>query len=170
VQLSQYDAPSKLWYLPAGQSSQPVIADVGVYFPASQLLQLSTADVIENFPTEHAVHVLAPAVEPVLVIEPAEQELQSASSSEPSASAYSPAMQSVQAATLDEVEYLPLAHTVHVIAPAAVPLFVIEPAAHSAQDPSLELVDHLPDAHRLHSAAPRASPLPVIEPAWQSMQ
>jgi hypothetical protein len=100
-----------------------------------------------------------------LVIEPAGQLPQSAASFEPSFCVYLPTVQSVQAATLDEVEYLPFAHTVHAVAPAAVPLFVIEPAAQSAQDASLELVDHLPATQRLHSAAPRASPLSVIEPA-----
>jgi len=157
--------PSLACFVPAAQSSQAVIPDAGVYFPALQLLQLSRAGVLENVPAAHAVHVLAPAVEPVLVIEPAGQLPQSAASFEPSFCVYLPTVQSVQAATLDEVEYLPFAHTVHAVAPAAVPLFVIEPAAQSAQDASLELVDHLPATQRLHSAAPRASPLSVIEPA-----
>ena len=72
-------------------------------------------------------------------------------------SMYSPAMQSVQKpsldppqprrppaghkaqlvheATFDAVEYVPTAHAVHELAPAAVPVFVIDPAAQSVQYP-----------------------------------
>ena len=69
---------------------------------------------------------------------------------------YSPAMQSVQKpsldppqprrppagheaqlvheATFDAVEYSPAAHAVHELAPAAVPVFVIDPAIHTLQN------------------------------------
>ena len=50
---------------------------------------------------------------PVFVIEPAEQALHDA--------------------TFDAVEYRPGAHSVHVVAPALTPVFVIEPATHNSQ-------------------------------------
>ena len=51
--------------------------------------------------------MLAPASEPVFVIDPAAHSAQSLASSEPSDSTYRPAAQSIHAATLDAVEYLP---------------------------------------------------------------
>ena len=39
--------------------------------------------------------------------------------------------QSVQLAAAEVVEYLPAAHSTHVVAPAAEPVFVIEPAPHA---------------------------------------
>ena len=71
-----------------------------------------TAD-IEYLPVAHAVHVVAPSAEPLLVTEPAPQ--------------------SMQDATFDAVEYLPAPHAVHFVALAAVPVSVIDPAAHSEQ-------------------------------------
>ena len=40
-------------------------------------------------------------------------------------------MHLVQACTFDANEYLPFAHGVHVVAPAEVPVFVLEPAGQS---------------------------------------
>ena len=72
------------------------------------------ADITEYLPAPHSVHELAPALVPVLVIEPAPQ--------------------SLHAATFDAVEYLPAAHAAHAVAPAAEPVSVIEPAWHGAQN------------------------------------
>jgi hypothetical protein len=55
---------------PAVHDSHEALPASLVYSPAPQFLQLSTADVLENIPAAHAVHVLAPAAEPVLVMEP----------------------------------------------------------------------------------------------------
>ena len=65
---------------------------------------------------------------PVFVTEPAAHTTQSLASSEPVVSTYVPNAQSSQADTLDEVEYLPTAHVVHLIAPVLLPLSVTEPA------------------------------------------
>ena len=64
-------------------------------------------------PTAQAVHVVAPVLAPVFVIEPAAQ--------------------SKHDATFEAVEYLPPSHFSHLIAPAPVPVFVTDPAAHSEQ-------------------------------------
>ena len=76
-------------------------------------MHAATFDAIEYLPTAHAVHVVAPALVPVLVMEPA--------------------VQPIQTPTLDAVEYLPAAHAVQVVAPAEEPVFVMEPGAHSEQ-------------------------------------
>ena len=60
-------------------------------------------------PAAHSVHVLAPELLPVLVMEPAAQV-----EHEPS----------VEAAA-----YVPAAHSVHVLAPELLPVLVMEPAA-----------------------------------------
>ena len=49
------------------------------------------------------------------------------------ASPHLPAVQSVHAATFDAVVYVPASHAVHVVAPALVPVSVIEPAWQLAQ-------------------------------------
>ena len=63
------------------------------------------------------------------------------------------AAQVMQAATFDAVEYVPLAHGVHVVAPAAVLVLVIEPAGQSMQSEA--------------SSEPR---VPTYLPAVQAMQ
>ena len=83
------------------------------YRPVAQLIHASMFDAVEYLPTSHAVHLVAPALVPVLVMEPA--------------------VQFVHDTTVEAVEYLPAAHVVQFVAPAAAPVFVIEPAAHSAQ-------------------------------------
>ena len=64
-------------------------------------------------PAAHALHIVAPVLLPVFVIEPAAHV--------------------VHVATFDAVEYSPAAHAVHELAPAAVPVSVIEPARHTLQ-------------------------------------
>ena len=71
----------------------------------------------------------------------------------------------MHAATFDAVEYLPAAHAVHIVAPAAGPVFVIEPALHVAHDESVDTVEYLLGPHSVHVVAPVPLPLFVIEPA-----
>jgi hypothetical protein len=106
---------------------------VSVIEPAGQSVHAATFDFFEYLPTSHSVHVTAPVLLPLSVIEPAAHVMQSDASSEATIPTYSPAGQSVHDATFDAVEYLPATHTVHVVAPALVPVSVIEPAAHTLQ-------------------------------------
>ena len=76
-------------------------------------MQAATFDAVEYLPTAHAVHVVAPALVPASVIEPAAQ--------------------SIHVKSVDFFEYLPAAHSSHVVAPALVPVLVIEPARHALQ-------------------------------------
>ena len=107
---------------------------------------------------------------------------------DPSLAAYLPAGHDVHLATCDALEYLPTAHALQMLAPVAVPVFVIEPAAHCAQSlasfepvvplyvPALQsvhaatfdAVEYLPTAHAVHVVAPVPAPASVIEPAAQS--
>ena len=130
-----------------------------------------TFDAVEYLPAAQWAHELAPAVDPVFVIEPAAHLLQSAALLEPVVPMYVPASQSVQAATFDAVEYLPTAHSVHVVAPVPVPVLVIEPAAQSVHDVAMfELIEYLPAMHAVHVFAPALVPLSVIDPAAHSEQ
>ena len=70
-----------------------------------------TFDDNEYEPTAQGVHVAAPALVPVSVMDPAPQVEHNA--------------------TFDDAEYKPGAQGVHVVAPAFVPVFVKEPALHS---------------------------------------
>ena len=79
-------------------------------------------------------------------------------------------MQSVHAATLDAVEYLPTAHAVHVVAPVLVPASVIEPAAQSMHDGTFDFVEYLPSAHAVHALAPALVPVLVVEPDTHTLQ
>ena len=63
-----------------------------------------------------------------MMIEPAPQDLQALWLVEPVTSTNLPALQLVQAATFEAIEYLPAVHGVHAEAPVPVPVFVIEPA------------------------------------------
>ena len=76
----------------------------------------------------------------------------------------------MHAVAFDAVEYLPTAHTVHVVAPVLVPVFVIEPAAQSAHDGTFDAFEYLPASHAVHVVAPVEEPLSVIEPAAHSEQ
>ena len=68
------------------------------------------------------------------------------------------------------VEYLPAAHSVHVVAPVAVPVFVIEPAAQSVHEATFELVEYLPATHGVQVFAPALVPVSAMEPAAHSEQ
>ena len=79
-------------------------------------------------------------------------------------------MQSVHVATFDAVEYLPTAHAVHVVAPALVPVLVMEPAAQSVHDGTLEAAEYLATAHAAQVVAPAEEPVFVMEPGAHSEQ
>ena len=70
----------------------------------------------------------------------------------------------------DITEYLPAPHSVHELAPALVPVFVIEPALQSVHAATFDAVEYLPAAHAAHAVAPAAEPVSVIEPAWHGAQ
>ena len=53
----------------------------------------------------------------------------------------------MQALTFDVVEYLPVAHAVQLVAPAADPVFVIEPAWQSVHEASLGSIECVPAVH-----------------------
>jgi hypothetical protein len=93
-------------------------------------------------------------------------------------------------ATLDAVEYLPTAHTVQMLAPMLMPVFVIEPAAHVAQSLAnaapivstyvpaaqpmqdvarFDAVEYCPMAQAVQVVAPVPAPLSVIEPDTQAV-
>ena len=76
----------------------------------------------------------------------------------------------MHAATFDAVEYLPTAHTVHVVAPVLVPVFVIEPASQSEHDGTFEAFEYLPASHAVHVVAPALAPVSVFEPATHTLQ
>ena len=76
----------------------------------------------------------------------------------------------MHAATFDAVEYLPTAHTVHVVAPVLAPVSVMEPATQLLHDATFDLVENLPAAHAVHKLAPAAGPVLVVEPGTQSEQ
>ena len=70
----------------------------------------------------------------------------------------------------DITEYLPAPHSVHELAPALVPVFVIEPAPQSVHAATFDAVEYLPAAHAAHAVAPAAEPVSVIEPPWHGAQ
>ena len=76
-------------------------------------MHAATFDAVEYLPTAHVVHVVAPVLVPVFVIEPAAQ--------------------SEHDFTSEASEYLPASHFAHAVAPALVPLSVLEPATHTLQ-------------------------------------
>ena len=116
------------------------------------------------------MHVVAPALSPVFVIEPAAHEMQSAAFVDPLPAAYRPATQSVHEAAVDAVEYLPATHAVHVVAPLAGPVFVIDPASQPTQDSTFDSLENLPASHAVQFRAPAAIPASVIDPAAHSGQ
>ena len=98
----------------AAQSLAKAEPVVSTYLPAVQPMHdVARLDAVEYCPTAQAVHVVAPVLLPLSVIEPAAQ--------------------AVQDGTSDAVEYSPAAHSSHELAPAAVPLSVREPAKQALQ-------------------------------------
>ena len=84
---------------------------------------------------------------------------------------------------------MPAAHAIHALAPAMVPVFVIDPAGHTLQSPSsfepavaaylptsqsvhalaFDAVEYLPTAHSVHVVAPIPVPVSVIDPAAHAL-
>ena len=127
-------------YLPTTHLVQvlaPVLAPVFVIEPAAQSAHDATLEAVEYLPALHSLHELAPSSLPVFVTEPASHCVHDVL---PATPAYLPAWQSLQAPT-DDPEYCPAAHAVHVVAPSADPVFVIEPASHSVHDATLDAVE-----------------------------
>ena len=143
---------------------------LAAYLPFGHDVHAFTFDSLEYLPTAHALQMLAPALVPVFVIEPAAHCAQSLASFEPVVPLYVPGPQSTHEATFDAVEYLPTAHAVHVVAPALVPASVIEPAAQSIHVKSVDFFEYLPAAHSSHVVAPALVPVLVIEPARHALQ
>ena len=97
---------------------------------------------------------------------------------------YWPDEQSVHLLTIEFVEYLPALHSLHELAPAPVPVLVIEPARHGSHDvrparseysPAWQSLhaatgdaECLPAAHAVHVVAPVAFPVFVTDPAAHS--
>ena len=102
----------------------------------------------EYVPAAQGVHVNAPGLVPVFVTEPAAHVLQEASPESPkypasqvlivwsepvvhwTVAAWAMVVQFEHDATFEDNEYKPGAQREHVVAPALVPVFVMEPAAH----------------------------------------
>ena len=141
-----------------------------MYCPAAQAAQKSMFDAVENVPAAHFVQVVAPAKEPVFVIDPGVHVMQRFAPSEPLVPTYLPALQSVHDATFDAIVNLPAAHSVHEVAPVLVPAFVIDPAAQVVHDATFDAVEYLPAAHAVHAVAPVDAPVSVIEPATHTLQ
>ncbi len=78
--------------------------------------------------------------------------------------------QSVQDAVVEAVEYFPTAHSVHELAPAMAPVFVIEPAVHVVHDATFDAVEYLPAEHVAHAVAPELVPVFVIDPGMHTLQ
>ena len=73
-------------------------------------------------------------------------------------------------AIFDVVEYLPVEHSRHELAPALAPAFVMDPAPQSMHDATFDAVEYLPATHAVHTFAPAATPVSVIDPAAHSEQ
>ena len=73
----------------------------------------------------------------------------------------------MQAATLEAVEYFPAGHAMHVVAPAAAPVSVMDPAVQSVQAATLEAEEYFPLTHGVHAIAPVATPVLVMDPGAQ---
>ena len=92
----------------------------------------AAVDVVEYLPAAHPAQVVAPALAPVFVIDPA--------------------LQSVHGA-VDAVENLPAPHAVHMVAPAKEPVFVTDPAAQSEQNDLPPSDWYWPAVQAVHFAA-----------------
>ena len=139
------------------------------YSPSAQSKH-ATVDAVEYFPTAQAAHVVAPVLASSFVIEPAAHTSQSLAAPEPIAPTYFPAVHSVQAATLDVVEYFPATHSVHSVAPGLAPVSVIEPAPHGVHAATFDALEYVPAVHAIHELAPTAVPMSVRDPAKHTLQ
>jgi hypothetical protein len=76
----------------------------------------------------------------------------------------------VHDAAAEVIEYVPPPHSLHEVAPAPVPVFVIEPAAQSVHDATFEVVEYLLATHAVQFVAPILVPVFVTDPAAHSEQ
>ena len=116
----------RFWYLPAGQSLHAPFFNKSTKRPGVQSVQKPSNDFAQDCrsPAGH----FAQSTQLVCFDE----------------FWYLFASQAVHDATSEAVEYLPAPHSVHVLAPVPVPVFVIEPAAHVLQSKLPSVLDHLP--------------------------
>ena len=112
------------WYSPAVQLLQCSLPAKLEYRPCVQFSHSSVGP-LDRRPATQAVHLLPPADVSVSVTEPTGHDSHAADAT----LLKRPGSQSAQSSTGD-AEYLPDAHTVHVVAPAKGPVSVIEPAKH----------------------------------------
>ena len=126
----------------------PFKPSLAPYSPGAQFAHAATFERIEYLPSAQAVHVVAPVLVPAFVIEPAAQVMQWF---EPSFPMYFAAGQLLQACMFERVEYLPAAHAVHVVAPAPVPLFVIDPGPQLMHRVEPSLVTYVAAAQSLQA-------------------
>ena len=83
---------------------------------------------------------------------------------------YLPTAQVEHVSMFDVAENLPAAHGMHELAPAAVPVFVIDPAPHPMHSSTFDAVEYVPAAQAVHVVAPADEPVSVIDPAWHGTQ
>jgi hypothetical protein len=83
MQASQKPIAVEACLVPGSHSAQPVSPDETEYWPAIQSTHESTTDVIECLPAIQGVQMLAPALVPEFVIEPAAHSAQSLAKAEP---------------------------------------------------------------------------------------
>jgi hypothetical protein len=174
----QLDAPtlaSVLVYDPAVHVIQVLPPVLARYFPAAHDAH-AAVDTVLNLPDAHAVQVLAPVPANVFVTAPALHAMHEAVVPAPAdayeaaghaplhaaavpwpLSAYRPALQLEHAATFDAVEYCPAAHTMQLLAPLPVPVFVREPALHAMQLVWPVLSWYLAAAHGAHAIVAEAA-------------
>jgi hypothetical protein len=72
--------------------------------------------------------------------------------------------------TSGEFEYIPRAHAVHTLPPAAASVFVVEPGLQVRQAASVDAAANMPGAQFRQSVAPVEAPLFVIAPGGQTEQ
>jgi hypothetical protein len=182
-------------YWPAAQGVHvvaPPAVPVFVIDPAAQLVH-AVVDAFEYRPAAHAVQVVAvlfttPVPAPASATDPAGQTAQAIcddwlywpglhamQDDEPvrfSRLVTEPGAHALQVVTLDSTLYWPAAQGVHVVAPPAVPVFVIDPAAqlvHAAVD----AFEYRPAAHAVQVVAvlfttPVPAPASATDPAGQT--
>ena len=123
---------------------------IAAYCPTLHASHAVTFDAAENLPCAHSMHVLAPELAPVLVIDPALHTAHFES-------------------TAELTEYWPAAHGVQLVAPAAEPRPVIDPATQPEQYDWPVPDTNLPASHNVHVAAFGDSEyFPIGQPAHRS--
>jgi hypothetical protein len=112
------------------------------------------------WPAEQAVHVLAPAEDNVLVIEPAAHDSQTEDETE-----YCPLEQATHA-TVGLEDVWPSGQAVHELAPGEDKVLVVEPDEHVTHA-TVGLEDVWPAGQAVHVFAPAEVSVLVVEPAAQ---